>query len=503
MGIVSTEKYVGAIDQGTTGTRFIVFDHDGEQVSSAYREHEQIYPQPGWIEHDPSEIWKNLKLVTEEALSQAELTKEDLVGIGITNQRETVFVWDEEGRPLHNGIVWQDRRTAKRCEELQGMGIEEKVESRTGLRIDPYFSGTKIEWLLENVEGLRNKAKRGEAHFGTVESWLIWKLTDGEVHVSDHTNASRTMLFDIRKTEWDRELLEFFQIPPKSLPEPVENVKKYGEIRGFGPLDLDGVPIGAAMGDQQAALFGQGCSRVGEGKNTYGTGSFLLVNIGKKPSFGDKLLTTVAYSIDGEVTYALEGSVYSTGATIQWLRDGLGIIEEAAETEELACSLDDNEGVYLVPAFAGLGAPHWDSNARGTIIGLTRGSDERHLARAGLESIAYQVEDVLRAMRKESGEELSELRIDGGAAENDFLCQFQSDIADLPVLRTDVQESTALGSAYGAGLAFGFWDDLDEIDQLTKSRENKLFEPEMDPDKRSQFYGKWKKAVKRAKNWDL
>jgi len=277
-------------------------------------------------------------------LSQAGLTKEDLVGIGITNQRETVFTWDREGRPLHNGIVWQDRRTSERCEELEGTEIENKVNSRTGLRVDPYFSGTKIEWLLENVEGLRRKAQEGEAYFGTVESWLIWKLTDGKVHVTDHTNASRTMLFDIKKTDWDLELLDFFQIPRRSLPDPVENVKKYGEVTNFGPLDLDGVPVGAAMGDQQAALFGQGCSRVGKGKNTYGTGSFLLVNIGQEPSFGDKLLTTVAYSIDGEVNYALEGSVYSTGATIQWLRDGLGIIDEASETEELARNLDGNAG---------------------------------------------------------------------------------------------------------------------------------------------------------------
>ncbi|MFW6048968.1 MAG: glycerol kinase GlpK [Candidatus Bipolaricaulota bacterium] len=501
MGTVSTKRYVGAIDQGTTGTRFIVFDQNGEQVSSAYREHRQIYPHPGWVEHDPDEIWKNLKVVIHEAMHSGGISKEDIVGIGITNQRETVFTWDLQGRPLHNGIVWQDRRTSERCAEIEGTEMEEVIKGRTGLRVDPYFSGTKIEWLLENVDGLREKSRAGDALFGTVESWLIWKLTDGAVHVSDHTNASRTMLFDIGRTDWDEDILDYFQIPRRSLPDPVENVKKYGEVTNFDPLDLDGVPVGAAMGDQQAALFGQGCFQAGEAKNTYGTGSFLLVNIGDQPRFSERLLTSVGYSVDGEVTYALEGSVYSTGATIQWLRDGLGIIDEAPETEGLAKSLDSNDGVYLVPAFAGLGAPHWDSNARGTIIGLTRGSDERHLARAGLESIAYQVEDVLQAMREETGEELTELKIDGGAAANDFLCQFQSDISNLPVIRTDINESTALGSAYGAGLAFGLWDGLDDLVECNRKRDNQTFEPKMDADKRRKYYETWKRAVKRSKGW--
>ncbi len=501
MGTVSTKKYVGAIDQGTTGTRFIVFDQNGKQVSSAYREHQQIYPHPGWVEHDPNEIWENLKIVIHEAMSGGDVSKQDLVGVGITNQRETVFTWDREGRPLHNGIVWQDRRTADRCAQIEGTEIEEIIKSRTGLRVDPYFSGTKIEWLLENVDGLKEKAETGEAMFGTVESWLIWKLTDGAAHVSDHTNASRTMLFDIRRTDWDEELLDFFDIPRRSLPDPVENVKEYGVVTNFDPLDLDGVPVGAAMGDQQAALFGQGCFQTGEAKNTYGTGSFLLVNIGDEPRFSEQLLTSVGYSVDGDVHYALEGSVYSTGATVQWLRDGLGIIDEASETEELAKSLDSNDGVYLVPAFAGLGAPHWDSNARGTIIGLTRGSDKRHLARAGLESIAYQVEDVLQAMREETGEELTELKIDGGAAENDFLCQFQSDISDLPVIRTDISESTALGSAYGAGLAFGLWGCLDDLVECNRERNNQRFEPKMDPSTRRKYYETWEKAVERSKRW--
>ncbi len=495
------EKFVGAIDQGTTGTRFIIFDQAGEPVSSAYREHEQIYPQPGWIEHNPEEIWKKLEVVAEEALGQAGLTGEDLVGIGITNQRETVFTWDQQGRPLHNGIVWQDRRTADRCEELEGTKVEDTVKDRTGLRLDPYFSGTKIEWLLENVDGLREKGERGQAYFGTVESWLIWKLTGGQVYVTDHTNASRTMLFDIVEKDWDRELLEFFGVPRSSLPDPVENIEQYGVVSSLGPLE--GVPIGAALGDQQAALFGQGCYHPGEGKNTYGTGSFLLVNVGEEPCFGENLLTTIGFSSRGETGYALEGSVYSTGATIQWLRDGLDLIDEAAESEGLARSLDGNDGVYLVPAFAGLGAPHWDSSARGTIVGLTRGSDERHLARAGLESIAYQVEDVLRAMEKETDQELAELRVDGGAAENDFLCQFQSDISSLPVLRTGIYESSALGAAYGAGLAVGFWDDKEDLEELIEAGNNQRFEPGMGANQRNELYERWEEAVERAKNWVL
>lgn len=501
MGTVSTEKFAGAIDQGTTGTRFIIFDHEGDQISSAYREHEQIYPQPGWVEHDPQEIWINLGVVTQEALNKAGLKSSDLAAVGITNQRETVFTWDEKGVPLHNGIVWQDRRTAERCEELEGIEIEQIVEEKTGLRLDPYFSATKIEWLLENVEGLKKKVEGGGVHFGTIETWLIWKLTGGEAYVTDHTNASRTMLFDIKKMDWDTELLDFFGVPRDCLPDPVENVEVYGEVSGLD--SLEGVPIGAALGDQQAALFGQGCYSPGEGKNTYGTGSFLLVNIGDEPTIGDKLLTTIGFSLGGETKYALEGSIYSTGATIQWLRDGLGIIDEADESEGLAESLDGNDGVYLVPAFAGLGAPHWDSNARGTIVGLTRGSDERHLARAGLESIAYQVEDVIRAMKEEAGRELAELRVDGGAAENDFLCQFQSDISSISVLRTGIFESSALGAAYGAGLAVGFWDDMEELEGLIETRDNQRFEPGMEAGQRNELYERWKEAVERAKDWVL
>ncbi|MBS3736430.1 MAG: glycerol kinase GlpK [Candidatus Bipolaricaulota bacterium] len=492
-------KFVGAIDQGTTGTRFIVFDHEGNQISSAYREHEQIYPEPGWIEHDPDEIWEKLGIVTEEALEEAGLNADDLVSVGITNQRETVFTWDERGEPLHNGIVWQDRRTSDRCEELEGTHVGEVVKGKTGLRLDPYFSATKIEWLLKNVNGLRGEAEKGEALFGTIESWLIWKLTGGDVYVTDHTNASRTMLFDIEEKVWDQELLDFFDVPRRSLPDPVENVQQYGEVSNLEPLN--GVAIGAALGDQQAALFGQGCYNPGEAKNTYGTGSFLLVNVGDKPCFSENLLTTIGFSADGETRYALEGSIYSTGATIQWLRDGLNIVDEAAESEKLAKSVDGNDGVYMVPAFAGLGAPHWDSNARGTIVGLTRGSDERHLARAGLESIAYQVEDVLRSMKDEADQELDELRVDGGAAENNFLCQFQSDISSLPVVRTGVFESSALGAAYGAGLTVGFWNGLEELEELIKSKGSQRFEPDMEPRERAELYNRWIKAVKRARNW--
>lgn len=498
--VTISKEFVGAIDQGTTGTRFIVFDREGKQVSSAYREHEQIYPHPGWVEHDPEEIWKNLKVVVREALTEAGLKGNDIASVGITNQRETVFVWDPSGKPLYNGIVWQDRRTTERCDQLRETNVSERVAKLTGLRIDPYFSATKIEWLLKNVDGLKKKAENGEALFGTVDSWLIWKLTNGEVHATDHTNASRTMLFDIHKKLWDEKLMDVFGVPPNSLPEPRENISEYGVVTGLERLN--GVPIGAAFGDQQSALFGQGCFESGEVKNTYGTGSFLLVNTGEKPSVSENLLTTVAFSLDGNVRYALEGSIYSTGATIQWLRDGLGIIKDAAETEKLAKSLDGNEGVYLVPAFTGLGAPHWDSSARGAIVGLTRGSNEKHLARAALESIAFQVEDVLREMRKDLDGEIVELRVDGGAAKNDFLCQFQSDISSIPVLRTNVSEATALGAACGAGLAVKYWDGVSDLAKMIDIRDHQRFEPDLEMQLRQEMYKKWREAVEKAKSWD-
>lgn len=499
MVTVKTEKYIGAIDQGTTGTKFIIFDGRGNQVSSAYREHEQIYPHPGWVEHDPEEIWENVQMVVKDALADLGLDKEDLLGIGITNQRETSFIWDKEGKPLSNAIVWQDRRTAERCAELKKSGQESIIQNKTGLKVDPYFSGTKYEWLINYLGEEGTPIKRGETFLGTAESWLIWKLTGGKRYITDYTNASRTLLFNIEELKWDENLLHLFGIPEEILPEPLPNIGPYGEIR---TLDfLKGTPIGAAFGDQQSALFGQGCFKSGEAKNTYGTGSFLLVNIGEKPFFGDKLLTTIAFNLNKKVKYALEGSIYSTGATIQWLRDGLGVIEEAAESEQLARDLEDNQGVYMVPAFSGLGAPYWDPTARGTILGLTRGSDKRHLARAALESIAYQVEDVLQVIKEESNIELHKLKIDGGAAKNDFLCQFQSDISDLPVLRTEISEATALGAAYGAGLALGLWKDLGELRELAKKRKGVEFIPKVAKDQRLKLYKNWRRAVLRAKDW--
>jgi len=435
-----------------------------------------------------------------QALTEAGLKGSDIASVGITNQRETVFVWDLSGVSLHNGIVWQDRRTAERCDQLAESNVKKHIEKLTGLRVDPYFSATKIEWLLQNVDGLKKKAENGEALFGTVESWLIWKLTNGEVHATDHTNASRTMLFDIHKKLWDEKLMEVFGVPPRSLPELRENISEYGVVTGLKPLE--GVPIGAAFGDQQSSLFGQGCFEPGEVKNTYGTGSFLLVNTGEESSISENLLTTIGFSLNGEVKYALEGSIYSTGATIQWLRDSLGIIEDASETEKLAESLDGNEGVYLVPAFTGLGAPHWDSSARGTIVGLTRGNDEKHLARAALESIAFQVEDVLREMKQELNDEITELRVDGGGAKNNFLCQFQSDISSIPVVRAEINESTALGAAYGAGLASRLWKDFRELETMINKRKTQRFEPRMDDKRRDKLYLEWREAVERSKHWE-
>ena len=489
---------VGALDQGTTGTRFIVFDSSGRRISSAYREHDGIYPQPGWVEHDPGEIWENVKKVVRQGLEDGGLTGEDLIGIGVTNQRETVLAWDEEGRPLANAIVWQDRRTSRRCEELRCSGKAQLIKDKTGLKLDPYFSGTKLEWLMGNVPGLEEKARRGEALFGTMESFLIWKMTGGK-HLTDFSNASRTLLFDIENLQWDEELLDIFDVPRRALPEPVENVGAFGEIETIE--ELQGVPIGAAFGDQQAALFGQGCLRPGEAKNTYGTGSFLLLNVGETPVFSEDLLTTVAFSLNGEVKYALEGSIYSTGATVQWLRDELGLLEDASQSEELAIQAEDNGGVYLVPAFTGLGAPHWDSQARGLIIGLTRGSGRKQLVRAGLESIAYQVEEVLRSMKDQSPIELEELRVDGGASENSFLCQFQSDISSMPVVNMEMKEATALGAAYGAGLELGLWQDVEDIERVAGERKGETFLPRMKARRRKELFSEWERAVKRAKGW--
>jgi len=497
-----SKNYIGAIDLGTTGTRFIIFDHTGRIVASSYREHRQIYPHAGWVEHDPQEIWRNIQFVVRGALKKAALSKEELIGIGITNQRETALAWEvKTGEPVYNAIVWQDRRTSDRCHELKRLGYEELIKKHTGLRIDPYFSATKFEWLMKNINGLGKQVEKGQVIFGTMESWLVWHLTGGDKHISDYTNASRTLLFNIKKLKWDEELLKIFGIPRQALPEPEPNVEIYGKIKSI--KELEGLPIGGALGDQQAALFGQTCFSSGEIKNTYGTGSFLLLNVGKKlPSNIQNLLSTVAYALSKrDVCYALEGAIFSAGATIQWLRDGLGIIKEANESENLAKALDDNEGVYLVPAFTGLGAPHWDPYARGTIIGLTRGSDRRHLARAALESIAYQTEDILQVMRKETALSLSRMKVDGGATKNDFLCQFQSDISNIQVMRSAVTEATALGAAYVAGLSTGFWTDLQQLKNLPQQKPEATFNPQINTEERYKLYEGWQRALPKAKGW--
>jgi glycerol kinase len=477
-----------AIDQGTTGTTCIVFDEEGRPVGRAYREFQQHFPRPGWVEHDANEIWEVTRAVAHEALDAAGVDGAGLGGIGITNQRETVVAWDRKtGEPVHNALVWQDRRTSARCRELREAGHEELVRERTGLVIDPYFSGTKIEWLLQNVEGA------GDAAFGTIDSWLVFKLTGR--HVTDYSNASRTLLFDIRELSWDRELCELLSVEADSLPDPLPSAHVYGETSEFGGK----VPVAGIAGDQQSALYGQACHEPGLGKNTYGTGSFVLENAGQEaPAAQEGLLTTVAWGVDDRVDYALEAAIFVTGAAVQWLRDGLGIIESAAESEELAGSLDSNDGVYLVPAFTGLGSPHWDPYARGTLVGLTRGSSRAHLARAALESIAYQTVDALRAMEAASGIRLPELRADGGAVGNRWLMQFQADVLGVPVVVPEVSETTAVGAAYLAGVATGMWS---EQDVRTMWQEAARYEPAMPEEQRTALLGEWKRAVERAKGW--
>jgi glycerol kinase len=477
-----------AIDQGTTGTTCLLFDREGRIAGRAYSEFEQHFPRPGWVEHDAMEIWEVTRRVAAQALGDAGIDGASLEGIGITNQRETVVAWDpKSGKPVHNALVWQDRRTAARCDELREAGHEELVRERTGLVIDPYFSGTKIEWLLRNVEGARG------AVFGTIDSWLTFKLTGR--HVTDYSNASRTMLFDIRKLAWDEDLCALLGVDPSSLPEPAPSAVEYGTTEEFGGE----VPVAGIAGDQQAALFGQRCARPGLAKNTYGTGSFLLLNTGiEAPEPGEGLLTTVAWGIQGTIDYALEAAVFVTGAAVQWLRDGLGIIDVAAETEELAASLDGNDGVYFVPALTGLGSPHWDPYARGTIVGLTRGVGRAHLARAALEAIAYQTVDAVRAQEAASGTALELLKADGGAVVNGWLMQFQADVLDVPVAVPEVKETTALGAAYLAGIATGIWD-AGELDSMW--REAARYEPRMGADERDSLLADWARAVERAKGW--
>ncbi|MGD8397798.1 MAG: glycerol kinase GlpK [Anaerolineae bacterium] len=494
-------RYVLALDQGTTSSRAIVFDHDGRIISTAQEEFPQIYPQPGWVEHDPEDIWQSQIATARQALDSAGVKAGQLAAVGITNQRETTLVWDRTtGKPMYNAIVWQCRRTAPMCDRLRAGGWAGTIRDKTGLVIDAYFSGTKLSWLLEQVPGLREKAERGEVLFGTVDSFLIWRLSGGRLHVTDVTNASRTMMFNIHTMQWDAQILAQLRIPQAMLPE----VRPSSQVYGHTEAELLGaeVPIAGAAGDQQAALFGQTCYQPGQAKNTYGTGCFLLMNTGEQAVASDRgLLTTIAWQVGdhGPVVYALEGSIFIAGAAVQWLRDGMGIISHAAETEDLAREVEDTGGVYFVPAFVGLGAPYWDAYARGTIVGITRGTDRRHLARATLESLSYQSRDVLEAMCADSGIELQALRADGGAAANDLLMQIQADVLGVPVQRPAVVETTALGAAYLAGLATGFWSDLDEVTQ--QWRVDAEFRPQMSEAQRDTLYRDWHRAVERARGW--
>src|SRR6056297_1405880 len=504
------DTYVGAIDQGTTGTRFMVFDHSGQVVANAYEKHEQIYPEPGWVEHDPMEIWENTKEVVTTGLDEAGLEASQLEALGITNQRETTLVWDAEtGKPVHNALVWQDRRTTDRVEEVQEAGKVEWIREKTGLECDAYFSATKTEWILDNAEPLkmeasrgedvRTRAENGELLMGTIDTWVIYNLTGN--HITDVSNASRTMLYNIRDLEWDQELLDEFGVPEAMVPEvrPSSDDETYGSTDPNGFLGAE-IPVAGALGDQQAALFGQTCFDAGDAKNTYGTGSFFLMNTGNEAVVSDHgLLTTIGFQRAGEdVQYALEGSIFVTGAAIEWLED-MTLIDDPAETAELARSVDTTDGVYVVPAFTGLGAPHWDQRARGTIVGMTRGTRKEHVVRATLESIAYQTRDVAEAMEADSGIEMTSLKVDGGAVKNNFLCQLQSDIIGSEIVRPVVDETTALGSAYAAGLAVGYWSDPDEL--RSNWQIDAEFEPEMDPDTADRRYDRWDDAVDRARDW--
>ena len=489
------KTYILAIDQGTTSSRAILFDHDGRIIGTAQREFPQVFPQPGWVEHNPREIMTSVLVTMTEVINQTGVDAASIAGIGITNQRETAVVWDRQtGQPIHNAIVWQSRQTAGICERLKQEGYEELVRSKTGLLIDAYFSGTKVRWILDHVDGAQERARRGELLFGTIDTWLIWNLTGGTAHVTDYTNASRTLLYDIYRRQWDDELLEMLDIPRAMLPEVKSSSEIYGQTL---PKYFFGheVPIAGIAGDQQAALFGQACFEPGLAKNTYGTGCFMLMNTGEKavPS-KNGLLTTIAWGIDGKVEYALEGSIFVAGSVIQWLRDGLRMLGKASDSQDYAERARDNDGVYFVPAFVGLGAPYWRSDVRGAVFGLSRGTTKEQFIRAALESMAYQTRDVLEAMQSDSGIELKELRADGGAIANDFMAQFQADILDVTLLRPKVQETTAQGAAYLAGLAVGFWKSRDEIAQ--RWAVDREFKPSMAQEKREKLYGGWKRAVR-------
>ncbi len=494
------KKYIIALDQGTTSSRCIIYDRKGQQISVAQQEFKQYYPAQGWVEHDANEIWSTQMTVAYEAMIKAGATYKNIDAIGITNQRETTIVWDKKtGQPVYHAIVWQCRRTADYCDGLRKQGYTDMIREKTGLLIDPYFSGTKLRWILENVEGAREKAEAGQLLFGTIETWLIWKMTGGKVHVTDYSNASRTMMFNIHTLKWDEEILTLLGIPACMLPEVRPSSEIYGETESSlfaGPIKIAG-----AAGDQQAALFGQACFKEGSVKSTYGTGNFLLLNTGDKPITSQNgLLTTIAWGLDGKVTYALEGSVFVCGAVIQWLRDELGILQKASDSERMAMSVDSSNGVYIVPAFVGLGAPYWDARARGTMFGLTRGANKNHIVRAALESIAYQCYDLLHAMSADLGKELVTLKVDGGAAANDFLMQFQADILAARVVRPQCVETTSLGAAYLAGLATGYWESLEDIEGNWQVE--RVFAPSMDLEGRDRRLEGWHDAVKRTRGWD-
>ncbi|WP_214711541.1 MULTISPECIES: glycerol kinase GlpK [unclassified Exiguobacterium] len=488
------KRYILALDQGTTSSRAIIFDHDGKIVTTAQREFKQYFPKPGWVEHNANEIWGSVLAVMAEAFGSADIDPKEIAAIGITNQRETAVVWEKStGRPVYNAVVWQSRQTAGICDELKEAGHADLFRDKTGLLIDAYFSGTKVKWILDNVEGAREKAEAGDLLFGTIDTWLIWKLSGGHAHVTDYSNASRTLMYNIYEQKWDDELLEILTVPKSMLPEVKPSSEVYANTIPYHFFGFE-VPLAGAAGDQQAALFGQACFESGEGKNTYGTGCFMLMNTGEEAVKSDHgLLTTIAWGYNGKVEYALEGSIFVAGSAIQWLRDGLRMLKSAKDTEQYANRVETTDGVYVVPAFVGLGAPYWNSDVRGSIFGLTRGTEKEHFVRATLESLAYQTRDVLTAMEQDSGIELKTLRVDGGAVNNNFLMQFQADILDVPVERPEVSETTALGAAYLAGLAVGFWKDQAEIKQQWKL--DHQFEPKMDEAHRENLYKGWQHAV--------
>ncbi len=492
------KEYILSLDQGTTSSRAILFDRQGEAINIAQKEFKQIYPQSGWVEHDAQEIWSTQLSVMTEVVANSKIKLDSIKAIGITNQRETTIVWNRKtGKPICNAIVWQDRRTADYCKEISEKGYEKLIQEKTGLLIDAYFSASKINWILQNVTGARSLAEKGDLAFGTVDSWLVYNLTNGEKHITDVTNASRTLLFNINTLNWDDELLDIFDIPRSMLPQVCNSSEVYGETSQ--ELISQRIPIAGIAGDQQSALFGQLCTSKGMVKNTYGTGCFLLMNIGNKPIISqNKLVTTVAWKIGNEVNYALEGSIFIGGAVVQWLRDELGIIKKSSDIEQLAARVEDTNGVYLVPAFSGLGAPHWNPQARGTIVGLSRGANDAHIARAALESIAFQTYDILKAMESDSQAKIKELRVDGGATQNNFLMQFQADIVNSKVIRPYITETTAMGAAFLAGLAVGFWKDIQELQELWK--EDKVFEPHKDPNFVDRL-NEWKRATETAKFW--